>query len=171
MADVVPNSGLLDKEFWDFLKWSEEKLPPDLLKVILDHTGIHPISSILHIVYAGTVSLLQQVVLGPNRKSLCPIARYMTFNFVFIEESWLWCGCSNDTHIVGYKGMKTISANIPLGVNTVKFTVGRFGIQGLQFRGPSGASIHIGEFHKSLWTGEMTSSDSFQHLLLAFDVR
>jgi hypothetical protein len=55
MADVVPNSGLLDKEFWDFLKWSEEKLPPDLLKVILDHTGIHPISSILHIVYAGTM--------------------------------------------------------------------------------------------------------------------
>jgi hypothetical protein len=67
--------------------------------------------------------------------------------------------------------MKTIPANIPSGVDTVKFTVGRFGIQGLQFRAPSGASIRTGEFHDSLWTGEMTSSKSFQHLLLGFDVR
>jgi hypothetical protein len=171
MADNVPSPGLSDKELRNFLKWSEDKLPPALLKMILDYTGVSPISSILHIVYTGTVSLLQQVVLGPNRKSLCPIARYMTFNFVFIEESWSWCGCKINTHIIGYEGGKTITANIPSGINTVRFTVGCFGIQGLQFLGPDGASGRIGEFHESLWVGEMTSSNSLQHLLLGFDVR
>jgi hypothetical protein len=171
VANIVPSSGFSDIELWNFLKWSEEKLSPDLLKVILDYLGIRPISSILHIVYAGTVSLLEQVVLRPNRESICRIARYMTFNFVFIEESWLWCGCRTGTDTVGYEGMKTVPANIPSSVNTVKFTVGRFGIQGLQFQGPSGASIRIGEFHDSLWTGEMASSDSLQDLLLGFDVR
>lgn len=171
ITDVAPNSRLSDKQLEFFLKGIREKLPPDLQRLILDYAGICPASSILRIVYAGTVDLLQRVVLKSNRKIRCPIARYMMFNFVFIEDSWLWCGCTTETGIVGYLGLKSIAAEIPSDVNMVKFTVGRFGIQGLQFRGPSGASILIGEFQESLWTGEMTSLDSLQYLLLGLDVR
>jgi hypothetical protein len=163
-TDVAPNPKLSDNQL-NYLKGFREKLPPDLQRLILDYLGICPASSISRIVYAGTVDLLQRVVLKSNHKIRCPIARYMKFNFVFVEDSWLWCGCTTVIGIVGYP------AEIPSDVNTVKFTVGRFGIQGLQFRGPSGASILIGEFQESLWTGEMTSLDSLQYLLLGLDVR
>jgi hypothetical protein len=169
-TDVAPNPKLSDNQL-NYLKGFREKLPPDLQRLILDYLGICPASSISRIVYAGTVDLLQRVVLKSNHKIRCPIARYMKFNFVFVEDSWLWCGCTTVIGIVGYPGLKSIPAEIPSDVNTVKFTVGRFGIQGLQFRGPSGASILIGEFQESLWTGEMTSLDSLQYLLLGLDVR
>jgi hypothetical protein len=167
---VALDSRLLDNKFDDLLKQLEEKIPPDLQRIILDYAGTCPASSILHIIYAGTVDLLQRVVLESNRKILCPFVGHMTFNFVFIEDSWLWCGCTTDKGVFGYRGPKTIPAEIPPGVNIVKFTVGRFGIQGLQFRGPSGVSILVGEFQESLWTGMMISLDPLQHLLLRLDV-
>lgn len=171
ITDLAPDSRLSDKQLENLLKGIREKLPPDLQRLVLDHAGICPASSILRIVYAGTMDLLQRVVLESNRKIRCPIARNMKFNLVFIEDSWLWCGCTTELRIFGYPGLKSIPAEIPSDVNMVKFTVGRFGIEELQFRGPSGASVLIGEFRKSLWTGEMTSFDSLQYLLLSLDVR
>jgi hypothetical protein len=171
ITDVAPNPRLSDKQLEDHLKGFREKLPLELQRLILDYAGICPASSILRVVYTGTVDLLQRVVLESNQKIRCPIARYMKFNFVFVQDSWLWCGCTTEIGIVGYPGLKSIPAEIPSDVNMVKFTVGRFGIQGLQFRGASGASVPIGEFHESLWTGEMTSLDSLQYLLLGLDVR
>jgi hypothetical protein len=171
VTDVAPNPRLSDKQFKNCLKRFREKLPPDLQGLILDYAGICPASSILRIVYAGTMDLLQRVVLEPNHTIQCPIARHMKFNFVFIEDSWLWCGCTTEIGIIGYPGLKSIPAEIPSDVNMVKFTIGRFGIQGLQFRGPGGASIPIGEFQESLWTGQMTSLDSLEYMLLGLDVR
>ncbi|OAL42569.1 hypothetical protein IQ07DRAFT_650856 [Pyrenochaeta sp. DS3sAY3a] len=102
--------------------------------------------------YTGTLELLQRTVPRPPWSTKCLIARRMTFFFIF-----------------GYLGVKAITVEIPLGANIVRFTIGCFGIRGLQFRGPSGVSELIGEFQESLWTGEITSRNPLQHLLLGLD--
>ncbi|OAL42567.1 hypothetical protein IQ07DRAFT_340976 [Pyrenochaeta sp. DS3sAY3a] len=169
-TDVVPSSALSDEETRDLFR-KIGQLPSPLQKVVIEYAGTCPIRSVLNIMYIGTLELLQRTVPRPPWSTKCLIARRMTFFFICIEGSWCWCGCETDKGIVGYLGVKAITVEIPLGANIVRFTIGCFGIRGLQFRGPIGVSELIGEFHESLWTGEITSRNPLQHLLLGLDIR
>lgn len=89
----------------------------------------------------------------------------MIFHFITIDGCQSWCGCEGAEGLVGYKGTKTIKAEISRPNNVLRFTIGRFGIQQLRFGRNTEDSDFIG------WTGEMTSSQPFQRLLLGLDVR
>jgi hypothetical protein len=167
---AVTDSALSDEKIIDIME-SIVQLPADLQKTILDYAGTCAISSLVNILYTGVNECLQNVALHPILQTKCPIAIHMTFNFVFIEDSWCWCGCTTDKGIIGYKGTKPIPAEIPPDVNSVRFAVGCFGIQGMQFRGTYGTSKPIGDFDGGLWVGEIASRSPLQHLQLGLDVR
>jgi hypothetical protein len=166
---VTDASALTHKEGQELFRRVEE-LPPELRRMIVDYAGNCPNVSLLHIVNNRTLDLLARTVMKPNQSQKCPIAKHMKFFFVFIEDSWCWCGCSTDKGIFGYQGPKAVDAHIPSSANSVRFTLGSFGIRGLQIQGPNETSNLIGDFHESLWIGEMHSSGPIQHLLLRLDV-
>lgn len=143
-------------------------LPPELQRIILQLAGPSPASFLLDIAFFNSIALLLRTGPSLHRKMTCTIARRMTFHFVTIKGSLYWCGCESDKGMIGHRG-KTITKDIPRDANILRFTIGCFGIRGLQFRGPTAESEFIGERGKPSWTGEMTCPD-LRYLLLGVDV-
>jgi hypothetical protein len=169
-ASVAKSSAFPEMEFGKLYE-RFMSLPPELQKIVLEFAGPSPASSLINMKFYDRINLLLRTTVPSSYQEItCTISRRMTFHFVRIDGSLYWCGCEYNKGIVGYKG-KTITAEIPRDVNILRFTIGCLGIRGLQFRGPSGESEFIGERGKSSWTGEMTCSDLFPHLLLGVDVR
>jgi hypothetical protein len=166
-ANIVEISVRSELDFKDlFIRVTS--LPPELQQMILHLAGPSPASSLLDIAFFNSIALLLRAGPSLHQKTTCTIARRMTFHFVTIKGSLYWCGCESAKGMVGHRG-KTITKDIPQDANILRFTIGCFGIRGLQFQGPTEESEFIGGRGKRSWTGEITSSD-LRYLLLGVDV-
>jgi hypothetical protein len=150
-------------------------LSPELFKMVIEYAEGSPASSLLNIIFMGTLDLLLRTVpdrlLSMRQDIPCTMAQHMIFHFITIDGCQSWCGCEGAEGLVGYKGTTMIKADISQISNVLEFTIGRFGIQRLHFRTNKENSDFIGGRKQSCWTGEISSSQPFRRLILGLDVR